>query len=70
VLVVLEVILDAVINIRDLRDIKSFVLGAEILFNLAPTSSHQFPCFTMVQNSIFCLRVIFLDAHNIHESLN
>jgi hypothetical protein len=48
VLVVLEVILDAVINVRDLGDIKSFVLGAEILFNLAPPSSHQFPCLTMV----------------------
>ena len=39
-LVMLQVILDAVVDVRDLGYVVRFVLGAEVLLDLAPSATH------------------------------
>lgn len=48
VLVVLKVVLDAVVDVRDFRDVERLVLRAEVLLYLAPAPTHQFPGFAVV----------------------
>lgn len=47
--VVLEVVLDAVVDVRHLADVVETVRSQEILHQFAPTTVHQFPGLTVVQ---------------------
>lgn len=57
--IVLEVIFDAVVNVRDLGNVKIPVLSSEILLKLGPSALHQFPRFTMVQGQVWEVKDLY-----------
>lgn len=48
--VVQEVVFNAVIDIRDLADVKLPVLQLEVLLQLAPAIHHQLQCLLVIQH--------------------
>ena len=51
-LVVLEVILDAVVDVRDLADLKLPALQLEVFLQLGPAANQQLPGLTVVQGEV------------------
>lgn len=51
-LVVLQVVLDAVVDVRDLADLKLAALELEVLLQLGPAPNQQFPRLTVVQRQV------------------
>lgn len=52
VLVVLQVVLDAVVDVGYLRDVVRASLRAEVLLDLAPPATHQLPRLAVVELSV------------------
>lgn len=53
VLVVLQIVLDAVVDIRDLADVERFVFRVKVLLDFAPAAVHQVPRLPMVENRLY-----------------
>ena len=49
VVVVKEVVLDAVVDVRDLGDVEDAVFVQEIFFEFGPSPDHQFPSFSVIE---------------------
>lgn len=70
VLVVLQIVLDAVVDVGYLGDIERTVLGGKVLFDFAPAPSHQVPRLAVIENGVARLGVVALHVDNGQKRLD
>ena len=51
--VVLQIVLDAVVDVGDLADVINVGVEPEVFDQFAPATLHQLPRFTVVQNHVY-----------------
>lgn len=69
-IIVLQVVLYAIVNVGNLGYVKALLFRAEILFYLSPAASHEFPGLAVIKYRVLRLRVVLLDSHDIQQLLD